>query len=88
MNRYEPSTPRTAFGMIACALTIVTFSLFVAGPASLAARDEGSVVMAAQQVSAPGAIRTLPPVYVVAKREGNAESARVRVVQFLRRLYS
>ena len=88
MNRYEPSTPRKAFGVIAFALTIVTFSLLVAGPASLAARDESSVVMAAQQASAPGAIRILPPVYVVAKREGNVESARVRVVQFLRRLYS
>ena len=88
MNRYQPSTPRTAFGVMACALTIVTFSLMVAGPASLADRDEGSVVMAAQQVSAPGAIRVLPPVYVVAKRDGSVESARVRVVQFLRKLYS
>ena len=88
MNRYEPSTPRTTFGVIACALTVATFTLLVAGPASLAAQDEGSMVMAARQVSAPGAVRTLPPVYVVAKREGNVESARVRVVQFLRRLYS
>ena len=82
MNRYQPSTPRTAFGVMACALTIVTFSLMVAGPASLADRDKGSVVMAAQH------IRVLPPVYVVAKRDGSVESARVRVVQFLRKLYS
>ncbi len=42
MNRYEPSTPRTAFGVIACALTVATFALLVAGPASLAVQDEGS----------------------------------------------
>ena len=88
MNRYEPSTPRTAFGVIACALTVATFTLLVAGPASLAAQDEGSVVIAVRQVSAPGAIRALPPVYVVAKRDGDVQPAHVRVVQFLRRLYS
>ena len=27
MNRYQPSTPRTAFGVIAFALTFVTFGL-------------------------------------------------------------
>lgn len=88
MNRYEPSTPRTAFGVIACALTVATFALLVAGPASLAVQDEGSMAMAARQVSAPVAVRALPPVYVVAKRDGNVQPAHARVVQFLRRLYS
>ena len=88
MNRYEPSTPRTTFGVIACALTIVTFGLLVAGPASLVVPGEGSVYRAAHEVSAPGAIRTLPPVYVFAKREGNVQPVHARVVQFLRRLYS
>ena len=88
MNRYDPSTPRTAFGVVACALTVATFALLVAGPASLGVEGDGSVVMATPQVSTPGAVRILPSVYVVAKREGNVESARVRVVQFLRRLQS
>ena len=80
MNRYEPSTPRTAFGVVACIQTVATFALLVAGPASLVGEGDGSVVMATPQVSTPGAIRTLPSVHVVATRDSN-----VRVVQFVRR---
>jgi hypothetical protein len=85
MNRYEPSTPRTAFGVIACALTLATFALLVAGPASLVGQGDGSVVMAARHADAPGAIRVLPSVHVVAMREGKVEPAAYRIVQSPRR---
>ena len=52
MKRYEPSTPRTAFGAIACALTLVTFALAVVGPATLVAHNDSASVVA-QRVSAP-----------------------------------
>lgn len=35
MNRYTPSTPRAAFGLLAAALTIVTFCLAVVVPATM-----------------------------------------------------
>lgn len=74
MNEYQPSTPRTAFGAIAFALTLVTFGLFVAGPAALAAnatRDAtcdttGSLVASEIAVDA---VRTLSAVDVVALRK-------------------
>jgi hypothetical protein len=35
MKSYQPSTPRTAFGFLAAALTVVTFSLSVVAPVAL-----------------------------------------------------
>ena len=87
MNRYEPSTPRTALGVVGCALAVATFALLVAGPASFVGEGDSGSVMATRQVT-PGDVRVLPPVYVVAKREGNVQPVHARVVQFLRRLYS
>ena len=46
MNKYEPLTSRTTFGVIAFALTIATFSLLVAAPAALATRTDDGVVAA------------------------------------------
>jgi hypothetical protein len=40
MNSYQPSTPRTAFGVLAIALTFVTFSLSVVAPVALVARAD------------------------------------------------
>ena len=40
MNSYQPSTPRTAFGVLAIALTFVTFSLSVVAPVALVAQAE------------------------------------------------
>ena len=40
MNSYQPSTPRTAFGLLAVALTAVTFSLSVVAPVALVAQAE------------------------------------------------
>ena len=52
MNRYEPSTPRTAFGAIACALTLVTFALAVVGPATLVTQSDATAIVA-QRTAAP-----------------------------------
>ena len=46
MTKYQPSTPRTTFGVIAFALTLATFGLFVAGPAALVAQSDSTVVAA------------------------------------------
>ena len=40
MNSYQPSTPRTAFGVLAFALTLVTFSLSVVAPVALVAQAD------------------------------------------------
>ena len=40
MNSYQPSTPRTAFGVLAIALTLVTFSLSVVAPVALVAQAD------------------------------------------------
>ena len=52
MNRYQPSTPRTAFGALACALTLVTFALSVVGPATVAANSDSAAAVA-QRTAAP-----------------------------------
>jgi hypothetical protein len=73
MNSYEPATPRTALGAIAFALTLVTFGLFVAGPAALASNstqggyEATAAAMNANRV-ATESIRMLPAVEVVGSR--------------------
>lgn len=52
MNRYQPSTPRTAFGALACALTLVTFALSVVGPATVAVNSDAAAIVA-QRAAAP-----------------------------------
>ena len=52
MNRYEPSTPRTAFGAIACALTLVTFALAVVAPATIVTLSDSTAIVA-QRTAAP-----------------------------------
>ena len=44
MKSYQPSTPRTAFGFLAAALTVVTFSLSVVAPVTLVAQADTSAV--------------------------------------------
>jgi uncharacterized membrane protein YidH (DUF202 family) len=73
MYNYEPATPRTALGAIAFALTLVTFGLFVAGPAALAANgNPGEYGTTSAAMTADGialdAVRTLPAVEVVGSR--------------------
>jgi hypothetical protein len=71
MKNYEPATPRTALGALAFALTLVTFGVFVAGPAALAANstfgDDGATTVAAG--TAVNSVRTLPAVEVVGSRK-------------------
>ena len=43
MKSYQPSTPRTAFGFLAAALTVVTFSLSVVAPVTLVAQADTGV---------------------------------------------
>jgi uncharacterized membrane protein YidH (DUF202 family) len=73
MYNYEPATPRTALGALAFALTLVTFGVFIAGPAALAANGTSSDygATAATTVAAGmgvDAVRTLPAVEVVGSR--------------------
>jgi hypothetical protein len=89
MANYEPSTPRAAFGVVACALTIATISLLVVGPTFVAQYDDGGVV--AQRVTAPVAadtIRVLPSVDVVATRDGKPEPAQIGTAQIPSKLQS
>jgi hypothetical protein len=73
MNSYEPATPRTALGAIAFALTLITFGLFVAGPAALASNStQGDYAATAAAANAnriaADSIRMLPAVEVVGSR--------------------
>jgi hypothetical protein len=73
MYNYEPATPRTALGALAFALTLVTFGVFVAGPAALAAnRTSGEYGATAATNIAVGttlvSVRTLPAIEVVGSR--------------------
>jgi hypothetical protein len=85
MNQYKASTPRTAMGMAACALTIGTFALLVVGPATyLADHDDG--FMTAREGTAADVIRVLPTVEVIARRAGSGDSATLEVAPALRKL--
>ena len=73
MRNYEPATPRTALGTLAFALTLVTFGLFVAGPAALATNDASGEFGTSAATTLPtgmamGSVRTLPAVEVVGSR--------------------
>jgi hypothetical protein len=88
MNRYQPSTPRSAFGAVAFALTIATLGLLVAGPAALVTQG-GDAVFIAQASASPtaaGPIRMLPPVEVVAQRDAKSATIGAKLVQFVRKL--
>jgi hypothetical protein len=74
MNNYEPATPRTALGALAFALTLITFGVFVAGPAALAANGTSDESVAATATTlaaglAVDAVRTLPAVEIVGSRK-------------------
>ena len=57
MNGYQPSTPRTALGLLAFAMTVVTFGLLVVAPATLIAQGETGA--AAGQMVTAGAVMKL-----------------------------
>ena len=73
MKSYKPSAPRAALGVIAFALTSVTFALFVAGPAALVADSgygapEEAVARWVTTEVDKGSVRALPAVEVVGRR--------------------
>ena len=53
MNRYEPSTPRVAFGIAAVAMTAITIGVAVVIPASMDSDSSEPRVLEALKVTAP-----------------------------------
>ncbi len=76
MNKYEPRTPRTTFGVIAFALTLITFGL--SSPACRARRKRprfghpGTAAMASSATSAVDSVRDAAAVEVVGPRNCRA----------------
>jgi hypothetical protein len=53
MNRYEPSTPRTAFGIAAVIMMTITLGLFVILPAQMEANGQVAFTVTASQGETP-----------------------------------
>ena len=53
MNRYEPGTPRTAFGLVAAALTALTIGLLVVVPSRMDAGPSEAVTLARARAAKP-----------------------------------
>ena len=85
MKRYEPSTPRTAFGLAAVALTVLTISLGVVLPSIGNDNRDDAQLAVTTPVGTPGAaavdVRYIEPVDVVAYRTREVTSAQIRSVQ-------
>lgn len=68
MKRYEPSTPRTAFGLAAVALTAVTLGVWVIAPAGTAPATAPAYPLASVQPVA------------VAPADSSADVTRIEVI--------
>jgi hypothetical protein len=53
MNRYEPSTPRTVFGIAAVVMMTITVGLFVILPAQVEANGQVAFTVTASQGETP-----------------------------------
>jgi hypothetical protein len=53
MNRYEPGTPRTAFGLLAAALTALTIGLLIVVPSRMDAGPSEAVALARARLAKP-----------------------------------
>jgi hypothetical protein len=53
MNRYEPSTPRTVFGIAAVVMMTITLGLFVILPAQVEANGQVAFTVTASQGETP-----------------------------------
>jgi hypothetical protein len=53
MNRYEPGTPRTVFGIAAVVMMTITLGLFVILPAELEANGQVAFTLTASQGETP-----------------------------------
>ena len=63
MHRYEPSTPRLAFGIAAVAMSVLTIGVFVIAPAIMDAGAHEPEQLAASTITTPastGAIAGAP----------------------------
>jgi hypothetical protein len=56
MNRYEFSTPRTAFGVAATVMSALTMGFMVILPASVISARHESTILAASKAAGPAAI--------------------------------
>ena len=59
MNRYQPKTPRAAFGVAAVAMTALTLALAIVAPAKLAPVSQDAAMLAAAGSGAPAAVEVL-----------------------------
>ena len=53
MNRYQPSTPRVTFGIVAAAMTVITFALLVIVPTTMDSMSDELGTVATSTVAAP-----------------------------------
>jgi hypothetical protein len=53
MNRYEPGTPRTVFGIVAVVMMTITLVLFVILPAQVEANGQVAFTVTASQGETP-----------------------------------
>ena len=77
MNSYQYPTPRALFGAAAVALTALTIGLFAVLPAETGPSERVQEI-AAGASQAPGALRYIEPVEVVATRAPKVISAQDR----------
>ncbi len=70
MNRYQPDTPRAAFGIAAVALTVLSLGVLVVAPAALDSRDDAALILARFNGggTAPIEVVVVPPIEVVGSR--------------------
>jgi hypothetical protein len=84
MNRYENSSPRTAFGIVALTMTAITFSVLVGLPATGAsARPEPAMlaVMPAIATATPEVVAYPTSIAIVAYREHSAAAVQAPAVE-------
>jgi hypothetical protein len=72
MKRYEPTLPRTASGMSAVAMTVLTFGLLVVAPAHVASQKSEAGTIVARKADSPAPVEVaIDParIDVVAQRD-------------------
>jgi len=78
VNRYQPSTPRVAFGIAAVAMTAITIGVAVVMPASMGSDSREPRVLEALKVTAPvstGVVTDAESIDVVAVHESGLSTA-------------
>jgi len=84
MNRYQPSTPRVTFGIVAAAMTVITFALLVIVPTTMDSMSDELGTVATSTVVAPAKaeVALIPTRFhiidVVGVREPSTSSVPVR----------